>query len=316
MIYNRTGRIDVALSRIGLGGHEYLADGRSRAFNEDSRLAVQPGYIFEGFGQAGRRAVLAAAYEHGINFFDATVDSEKEALGRNLAEMPPPTDVYVQTRPEGMVYSYDPCNRQMAQFSLLQAEVLRGLQLLRRDRLDFLNVAFMQAALDDDPGYMIKIADNVVRLKQEGLIRFACADTFSGEHTYLRQIEQGCFDAIYINLNLADDCGRREVLPAARERGMGVFAREAFMKGALFQMGKQAGLADRDRLAQVALKWVLSIPEVTMVVVGIDHPAQLASNLAVLDDPALAAEDREIVARLKATPTFKDYAARKRSQFG
>ena len=85
MIYNRIDRIDVELSVIGLGGHEYLADGRSRAFNEDASLAVRPGHIFEGFGQAGRRAVLAAAYEHGINFFDATVDSEKAQPERAAA---------------------------------------------------------------------------------------------------------------------------------------------------------------------------------------------------------------------------------------
>jgi aryl-alcohol dehydrogenase-like predicted oxidoreductase len=316
MLYKTVERIGVEISAIGLGGHEYLPDGRSRGFNEDATLAIKPGYFFPGFGGEQRKRVLAAAYRHGINFFDATIDSEKGALGRNLQEMPPPYEVYVQTRPEGMVYSYDPYNLKMAQYDLLDAEVRRILGLLRRERLDFFNVAFLQSALDHDPAYLLKIADNVARLKQEGLIRFASADTFSGEATYLRQIEQGCFDSIFINFGFADDCAQHEVLPAARAAGMAVHAREAFMKGALFKMGKEAGIADQDRLAQVALKWVLSHPGVTTVVVGAGTPEQLANAVAVLDDPVLDDREQEIIQRVMATSTYRSYAERKQAQFG
>jgi aryl-alcohol dehydrogenase-like predicted oxidoreductase len=316
MLYKTVERTGVKISVIGLGGHEYLPDGRSRGFNEDAKLAIKPGYLFPGFGGEGRKRVLAAAYAHGINLFDATIDSEKEALGRNLQEAPPPHEVYVQTRPEGMVYSYDPYNAKMAHYDLLEPEVRRGLDLLRRECLDFINVAFLQSALDRDPAYLAKIADNVARLKQEGLVRFASADTFSGEATYLRQIEQGCFDSIFINLNFADDGALHQVLPAAQEAGMAVHAREAFMKGALFRMGEEAGIADRNQLARVALKWVLSHPEVTTVVVGAGTPEQLANSVAVLDDLALADDEQEIVERVKATATYQSYAQRKRAQFG
>ena len=316
MIYRKTDRIAVAVSVIGLGGHEFLPDGRSRGFNENAKLAIKPGYVFPGFGQEKRKRVLAAAYEHGINFFDVTQDSENQALGRNLQEIPPPYEVYLQTRPEGMVYSYDPFNRKMARYDLLEAEVRRRLDLLRRDRLDFLNVAFMQSALEDDPEYLPKIAANIEKLKGENLIRFACADTFSGEFTYLRQIESGCFDAVFINFNFADDCGRLKVLPVAAGRGMSVIAREAFMKGALFNMGEEAGVVDRDCLARNALKWVLSHKEVTTVVVGVDNPSQLANSLSVLEGSKLDDEEWEILEKIRATEAFRVYARRKREQFG
>jgi aryl-alcohol dehydrogenase-like predicted oxidoreductase len=316
MIYKEIERIGVKISVIGLGGHEYLADGRSRGFNENSALAVTPGHIFSGFGGEKRKRVLAAAYEHGINFFDATIDSEKEALGRNLEEMPPPYEVYVQTRPEGMVYSYDEFNRKMAQYELLKAEVQRGLKLLQRERLDFLNVAFLQSALDHDPEYLHKIAYNVERLKKEGLIRFACADTFSGEGTYLQEIEKGCFDTIFINFNFANDCGRHKVLPVAGERGMGVVAREAFMKGALFKMGEEAGIVDRNALARIALKWNLSQEHVTAVVVGADTPSQLTNSVEVLCDPALDERESRILEQVVMTPTYRAYEEQRRVQFG
>jgi len=57
-----------------------------------------------------------------INFFDVTQDSEKEALGRNLREIPPPYEIYIQTRPEGMVYTYDKFNKKMANYKLIKSE--------------------------------------------------------------------------------------------------------------------------------------------------------------------------------------------------
>lgn len=48
MKYTQLGNTGVDISVLGLGGHEYLPDGRSRGFNEDLRLATTPGYILKG----------------------------------------------------------------------------------------------------------------------------------------------------------------------------------------------------------------------------------------------------------------------------
>lgn len=315
MIYKEVGNSGVKISILSMGGHEYLPSGKSRGFNEDFELATRPGHIFEGFGQERRKEVLSIAFERGINFFDVTQDSEKEALGRNLKEVPPPYEVYIQTRPEGMVYTYDPYNAKMAAYDLLRAEVLRGLRLLKRDRLDFLNIAFMRPALDHDPDYLEKIKENIQRLKGEGLIRFACADTFSGESTYLRQIETGCFDAVYINFNFADDGGKKKVLPRAYAKGLAVISREAFMKGELFKMGDEVGLTDRRQLSRIALKWNLSHEEVTTVVVGTNNPVHLREHLGVLDTLELTGEERTIIEKVKTSPLCKAYDERKRKEF-
>jgi aryl-alcohol dehydrogenase-like predicted oxidoreductase len=315
MIYKRIGDSGVEVSVIALGGHEYLPDGRSRGFNEVPDLAVQPGYILDGFGQGPRQELLRFCYERGINFYDATMDSEKEALGRNLQDIPPPFEVYVQTRPEGLVYGRDPFNRGLADYATLAAEVRRGLGLLRRDRLDFLNLAFMRPALEHDPAYLDAIGRNIQRLREEGLIRFACLDTFSGEWTYLQGIEAGCFDALFINFNLANDGGLERVLPAALDAGMAVFVRECFMKGELFAMGEEVDLVDRNRLAHLALKWCLDQAGVTLAVVGARDAAQMASNLQVLHGLALNDDDQALIDRLRTSSHFQSYRARRRRQF-
>ena len=315
MIYRKLGRTGLEISAFSMGGHEYLPDGRSRGFNEDFTLAIKPGYLFEGFGRERRRQILSIAFDNGINFFDVTQDSEKEALGRNLKEIPPPYEIYIQTRPESMVYTYDPYNRKMADYDLLKTEVQRILKLLQRDHLDFLNLAFMRQALDHDSQYLAKISFNVKALKKEGLIRFACADTFSGEYTYLKQIQADCFDALYLNFNFADCGARSQVFPAAKARNIPVITREAFMKGVLFKMADEVQLSDRSRLAAVGIKWNLAHEEVATVVVGTSNPQHLQSNLAALGHLELSEEECSIIERIKTSPTYKAYHDRKNKEF-
>jgi len=315
MFYKRLGKLDVFLSVIGMGGHEYLSSGLSRGFNEDFDRAVQPGYIFSGFGGEARKQVLRTAVENGINFFDVTMDSEKEALGRNLKEIRPPYEVYVQTRPESFGYTYDKNNVKLAQYDLLKAEVRRILSLIQRERVDFLNVPFMKEALDHDPDYMYKISRNVQALKQEGLIRFATADTFSGESIYLKQIEAGCFDAIFINFNCGDYLAEEKVLPLAASKGMGVFARETFMKSQLFRMAEEVGFRDSTRLAQAALRWTLAHHDVTLAAYGTSKSAELISALQVLKSVDYTAEDQEILDRIKRSSLFREFCAQKTKEF-
>jgi uncharacterized protein len=315
MRYKKLGQTGIEVSILSMGGHEYLPDGRSRGFNEDFNLAVKPGYIFEGFGADRRKNNLSIAFEHGINLFDVTQDSEKEALGRNLKEISPPYEIYIQTRPEGMVYTYDLYNRKMAQYELLKAEVQRSLKLLKRDHLDFLNIAFMQSALDHDSEYLDKIKSNVEGLKKEGLIRFVCADTFSGEYTYLSQIKSDVFDAVYINFNFADYGAIRKVFPSAIEKKIGVISREAFMKGQLFHMADEIGFSDRSKLAQIALKWNLSHEPVTTVVVGTNNPEHLKKNLSMIDNFKLTDEDLNIIEAMKTSKIFLTYEKNKLSEF-
>jgi aryl-alcohol dehydrogenase-like predicted oxidoreductase len=315
MIYRPYGNTGISLSVIGLGGHEYLPNGSSRGFNEDRGAAVKPGYTGVGYGGPQRLAVLETALQNSVNFFDVTIDPEKEALGRNLREISIPHDIFIQTRPEGMGYGYDPGNRKMADGKLLRAEVERCLELLRRDTIDILNFPFLQSALDEDPDYLTKIADNVADLKESGVIRFASADNFSGESTYLAQIESGVFDSISINFNFADTSARERVFPIAHENGMGIITREVFQKGRLFTMGEEAAITDRSLLARTALRWNISVPHVTTALVGAENPDQLNNALSILEDPRLGTDDSDTVDRLVATPSGQKFHQSKSTSF-
>jgi aryl-alcohol dehydrogenase-like predicted oxidoreductase len=232
--YNQLGKTGVELSVIGLGGHEFIPDGRVKAMGEDFYRSVTPGVIWEGFGGEGRRRTLEIALRAGVNLFDLTMDSEKEAFGRNLAEVEVPHPIYVQTRPEGMVYNNVPADEdksRLLDYGLLKAEAERALGMLGRDVIEFYNFGLFPPAVEQQPGYVARLACNVERLKQDGLVRFACVDTLSGEAISLEMIETGSFDAVFTNLSVACDRPLERVVPAAVERDMGVFGREASRTG-------------------------------------------------------------------------------------
>lgn len=314
MEYVMLGSTGLNISRLGMGGHEYLANGKSRGFNEDFAKSTTPGVILDGFGAENRMNVLREAYDLGINFFDVTQDSEKEALGRNFRQVPPPYEVYIQTRPEGMMYTYDENNTKMADFKLLRAEAQRILTLLQRDAIDFFNLAPMKDAWQHDPEYMDKLAYNVSELKKEGLIRFACADTFSGEETYLKLIATGQFDVVYVNFNFADYQAQRKVLSAAKEKNMGVITREAYMKGQLFHMAGEAGIEDTGELADAALRWNLSQENVDMVIYGTGKPHHLRSA-ALASERSFSVKDQKLVDQIKQTALYREYEENKTKEF-
>jgi aryl-alcohol dehydrogenase-like predicted oxidoreductase len=315
MEFRQIANSDARLSRVALGGHEYLANGNSRGFNEDFKKATTPGYIFPGFGGDKRKTLVKAAYDAGVNFFDVTHDSEKEALGRNLREMPPPYPVHVQTRPEVMNYNYDPGNARMADLGLLRAEVQRILKLMRRERLELLNLGPLKSAFDRDPDFAAKLSANIAALKKEGVFLFAAADTFSGEETYKALIASGAFATLNVNFNIADETPEREVFPCARKHGVHVTVREAYIKGVLFQLGREAGIADDALLARAAMKWIGSRPGVDHVLVGADTADHFRDNMRAFENPALDEKERAALDKLRALPAFVALKRQKDAEF-
>jgi predicted aldo/keto reductase-like oxidoreductase len=173
----------------------------------------------------------------------------------------------------------------------------------------------MKAALDYDIEYLDKIKYNIETLKKEGLICFACADTFSGEYTYLKQIGADCFDGIYINFNFGDYQAENKVLPKAKEKELGVITRETYMKGMLFKMAEEIGFSDKPKLAKAALKWCLAHDEVTTVVCGTGKVDHLLDALNILNNLEMTEEDLAIIKQIKQSNLFKEFETKKNNEF-
>lgn len=91
--------------------------------------------------------------------------------------------------------------------------------------------------------------------------------------------------------------------------------REAFMKGTLFRLGSEAGIADARLLARAALKWVLTQAGVDAVIVGAGTAEQIQANASVVDDSRLTESERSALERLASSAAFSTMRATKRADF-
>jgi aryl-alcohol dehydrogenase-like predicted oxidoreductase len=312
------GHTGIGVSCLALGGHEYLSDGGLKGFSDDFDNAVLAGYRRADFGGPERRAIVARALARGVTYFDVTIDPEVEALGR-LLRSPAVFDVtamtgesglaagagsvLVQARPQGLCYRYDPGNSGLVRPGMLRSEVRRLAELLGRDRVDVLNLGIEREALDPvtgRPDYLKALAEILAELRADGLVGLVACDTlFSGESQYVTLIESGCFDVAWLTFGPLTPVPAEVVLPRARAAGLGVVAREAFGKGALFRLAAGAGVA-AGAAAGAAQRWVLDHAEVATLAVGVRTADEFDRNADAASRPFTDA-DRALLDRVLAT---------------
>jgi predicted aldo/keto reductase-like oxidoreductase len=87
------------------------------------------------------------------------------------------------------------------------------------------------------------------------------------------------------------------------------------MKGELFRMGNEVGLTDRNRLAEIGIKWNLSHEAVTNLIVGTNNADHLVNNLKVLNNLELTGEDNSIIEKIRTSNSYKAYEERKANEF-
>ena len=185
---------------------------------------------------------------------------------------------------------------------------------MRRERLELLNLGILRDALDDSD-FIAKIAANVKALQKEGLILFAAADTFSGQETYKAMMASGAFATLNINFNVADDYPEREIFPFARKHNLRVVVREAFIKGVLFRLAREAGIGDGGLIARAGMKWLASRPGIDSVIMGPDTAEHFRDNLRAFQNSKLDDRERAALEKLRAHPSFVALKKQKDEEF-
>jgi aryl-alcohol dehydrogenase-like predicted oxidoreductase len=268
-----------------------------------------------GFEQS--RSAVHQAVELGINYFDtapAYANSE-EVLGSILKEIKAP--LIVSTKLGGRPHPFDP--RNVAQ---LKQSAEQSLRLLHRDVIDVLFIHEpdrpLQYAWWTDPasviGPVLEVLDD---LKRRGLVRFTgVGGTTMAEMSHL--VRSGKFDVVLTAFNYsalfreAD----QEVIPAARERGMGIVLGSALQQGALGRRYDQAVKdkpmwLSRARQEQL-LEFYRFLDEAGMPIVELCLRFALSSANAstVLVGPKTAEQVMQSVAAAKKGPLPADVLAK------
>lgn len=195
----------------------------------------------------------------------------------------------------------------------LEASLESSRAALRRDKLDIVQIhnATPASLALPEVGGVLRSA------RAEGVIRFLGASVYTADEA-LAAIASGWIDVLQVPFNVLDQRITSRVLDAARAAGVGVLSRSALLKGALTERASSMpseldGLrrgADRARqafgatwgeLPSSALRFCLSDPRVSSVLVGASTKSELEVAIAAVDAGPLSDDLREVASGLAIT---------------
>lgn len=244
--------------------------------------------------------LIHMAIESGINFIDTArgYGRSEEVLGHALQDRR--EKVILATKLSG----YDSQGKRLHGASLrqhMEASIATSLKLLRTDYVDLLMLHSAPVDLLQD-GEAVEL---LKQYRQNGIARTIGATTYGIEAPKLA-IEHD-LNAIQVAYNILDQRMADEILPLAAEKGVGVVVRSVFLKGALTPRANDLpahldnlkqqshkiktfaqALSPSQSQIEIALKFVLSQPNIATVLVGVRNEAELAASVKAANDPPLA----------------------------
>jgi aryl-alcohol dehydrogenase-like predicted oxidoreductase len=320
--YGRLGATGLELSRIGLGCGNFGGIGSA------------PELFGHGESQEEAFAIMDAAFEAGINFFDTAASygggRSESWIGRWLAERGRPS-VLLSTKVYWSVRG-DPTDHGLSHERILR-ELDGSLSRLGVERVD------MYLTHEPDPetpvDETLRALDELRKSGKVGAIGASNLDGAQLEEALETSSRHGLarFDWVQNEYSLLRRGPERDVLPVCAREGLGFtpfgplgggWLTGKYRQGAAYPPGSrmtqrpepyadlvtektfrglerfQATAAERGvESATLAVAWVLSHPQVTAVVVGPRRPEHLDQALAALELP-LAPEERDELAELFA----------------
>jgi aryl-alcohol dehydrogenase-like predicted oxidoreductase len=264
------------------------------------------------------RKALLRAIELGVNYIDTAPSyfNSEEVVGQILQEVTQP--LILSTKLGGRPKPFEPQNKD----HLLQS-VEESLRLLKRDSIDILMVHE-----PDRPGqydwwrdpveFYGPVLEVLESLKKEGTVRFT---GLGGTTAYelARIIRTGRFEVVLtaFNYSLLWREAEHDLLPAAREMGMGIVIGSPLQQGALARRydeevrhgapwlsspRRKQFIALYDfldelnlSLPEVAMRFVISNPDISCTLTGARSVEEVEQNVAAIEKGPLPAD---ILARL------------------
>ncbi len=273
-------------------------------------------------------AALHEAVARGVNIIDTAPgygDGRSErVIAEALTAVDAPVIVATKTPPLAGPWPPSPYCRWQDRYSAayLRENVDQRLGNLCVDCLDVLQLHTWTRAWNDDPQPLLVLR----QLKDEGKIKLIGVSTPEQDQNCVVQLmRDGLVDVVQVIFNLFDQEAAAQILPVAEETGTGVIVRVALDEGSLtgkFSKDHQFtaddfrgsyfagdrlsrtvdrvaavksdldefGLADDYTLTDVAIKFALSHPAVSTVIVGMRNTNHVKANTAVSDKADLPLE--------------------------
>ena len=292
----KLGQTDLLVSEIGLGG--YQLGGLSRindiptAFGDmDEKTAIN---------------IINTAMELGINTFDTadfySLGKSEIRLGKAVKEYRDKVNLFTKA---GSVASYTDIAFDIdLSYHHLMASIDRSLRRLGTDFVDIFQIHKVPQSEED----FQNIEKAFHRIKSEGKYRYCGASVGINYESGIELMKRGLVDTLQLYFSLIDPIPLNELLPLAKQEGVGIIIAEPLAQGIL--TGKyhpdhvfphsdirnhvydsnllqkklkrsqefQFLINENRDASQVALSYVLSRDEVSTCIPGVKSVEQLKSN--------------------------------------
>lgn len=285
------------------------------------------------------REGLRLAVDGGVTFFDTALaygDGASERVLGELVRACPDRRLYTASKipPKNRRW---PSRRGFALADVFPPDHIRGsvettLANLGLPAVDLIQFHVWEDAWADDPTWQRAIDD----LRRDGLVRGVGVSVNRWEPwNVLRTLRTGQIDAVQVIYNVFDQAPEDELFPACGESGVAVIARVPFDEGTLtgtltpdsrwpegdwrnsyfVPENLRASVERAERLRpvipagstmpEVALRFILTNPDVATVIPGMRRPAHVRANLAAAAAGPLPADLMEQLRRHRwdRTPT-------------
>lgn len=291
--HHRVSQIGIGLAALGRPGYINIGHGDDLAKNYDAAIM-----------EARAHAVLDAAYERGVRYFDAarSYGRAEEFLGNWLRKRGRPPEVVVVGSKWGYTYTAD--WKIDAEAHEVKEHSLAVLQRQWRESQSNLGLyldlyQIHSATIESGVLKNKKVLAELARLKSEGV---AIGLSVSGSRqkevielsSKLKVDGARLFDSVQATWNLLEKSAGR-ALARARDRGIGVIVKEALANGRLSDRNREPKFAPKLELLKreaqrlgtavdgLALAAVLAQPWVDVVLSGAATIEHLSSNLRALN---------------------------------
>lgn len=242
--------------------------------------------------------LLNKALDSGINFFDTArmYGNSEQIIGKAFKKKRNEVVICTKCR------HFRDSNGKLPEKSKIKDYIEQSLsQSLKMLQTDFVDI-FMLHQVDIEILENDEIANTFHKLKRKGIIKATGVSTYTVEETNLA-IDLGIWDVIQLPFNLMDQ--RHEVLfKKAQEKGIGMVVRSILLKGLLSNHGQNLHPALKDvenhiskltelseqinhSLPAFAIKFGLSFPEISSVLIGIDKDSYLEHAVDIANSISL-----------------------------
>ncbi len=181
----------------------------------------------------------------------------------------------------------------------LSASIDKSLRLLGRDKLDVLQLHNPTLETIRDP----QLLDSLQHALDSGKVGLVGASLY-GEELALAALETPIYRTLQMPFNVLDQSMTERVFPLAQQNGVAILVRSVFLRGVLTSRiheipERLAPLRERalaalkgepvERLSTLAIRFCLSFPAITSLILGIRTIEELDANLSAAAEGPLDA---------------------------